>query len=69
MRLVEVSLAFEPRDLWWGVFWRRSDLPARPVRWRARPGLRRISQYLTLYVCLVPMAPLKVTLFLRRVWR
>ena len=46
----ELELLFEPRDLWLGVYWDRQDFP--PLH----------SRFLYIYICIIPVLPIKVTL-------
>lgn len=48
-----VSLLWEPRDLWVGVYWTRER----------KPGWRR--SVIEVYVCVVPCLPLKLRLLTR----
>jgi len=48
MEMPHVTLQFEPRDLWIGIYWKKTtELP---------------SRFLVLYICLVPTLPLVVTI-------
>ncbi len=50
---LRVSLLAEPRDLWVGVYWNVT-----------RPACTACTRHWTLdvYVCVIPMLPIKVTL-------
>ena len=48
MRILEIKLLFEPRDLWVGLYWNKEEAPG------GKPWV------LTLYFCLIPMLPLRV---------
>lgn len=47
MRLWKISLLFEPRDLWVGVYWRRKRVSDSCIETR-------------IYVCLLPCFPFKI---------
>lgn len=51
---VKVSLNFEPRDLWVGVFWRWAD--------HGHEGLRTFHAF----VCILPVLPLHVSVLVLR---
>jgi hypothetical protein len=53
-----VALLFEPRDLGVGVYWRRSTAQAALIRRNEQPF---DWQFLTVYVCLLPVLPLRLT--------
>lgn len=46
---VQITIAFEPRDLWVGVYWNREDMGD-----DARIYLHEI------YVCIIPMLPIRL---------
>lgn len=46
---VWLELLFEPRDLWFGIHWKRAD----KIGWK---------HHVDIYVCVVPMLPLKIML-------
>lgn len=48
MRVVEIKLIFEPRDLWVGLYWDKKAMSS------GKPWV------LTLYFCLIPMLPLRI---------
>jgi hypothetical protein len=50
MRIAEIKLIFEPRDLWIGLYWNKEKMPG------GKPWV------LTLYLCLIPMLPLRIKL-------
>lgn len=50
---MKVRLKFEPRDLWVGVFWDNSN-----QNWY--PDTNRLTQEWNIYICLIPMFPVKV---------
>jgi len=50
MRLRNISVRFEPRDLWVGVYWTPED-------WVTHPHPRHVRGY-SIYLCLVPMLPI-----------
>jgi hypothetical protein len=51
---MSVRLRFEPRDLWVGVFWRRTY----SVRGAGPSGITTTTE---VFICLVPMLPLHIT--------
>jgi hypothetical protein len=51
---MKISIKFEPRDIWIGVFWDRSyELNNSPV------GLYT-QYYLDIYICIIPLLPIKI---------
>lgn len=51
-RRVKMQLQWEPRDFWFGFFW------------RVNPGMVRGFRYFHLYVCVVPLVLLHVRMLL-----
>jgi hypothetical protein len=44
----QITIKFNPHDIWLGVYWTRSESFGRALRW------------LDVYVCIVPMLPLRL---------
>lgn len=70
---VETSgVEFEPRDLWIGVYWTTAEAGIAMDPWarKDRDAWRRISGLIVtrvdVYVCLVPMVPLRLSWVRRR---
>ena len=54
LRLISVSLLWEPRDLWVGVYWDYHS-------WRAdREVGVDAGWYLQVYICVVPLLPIRL---------
>lgn len=60
---MKISLHFEPRDLWIGLFWtRKPALVFVPIPGHEKFSHVRSEVRLHLYFCLLPMLVLKVVL-------
>lgn len=55
---MNVRLLWEPRDLWWGVFW---DFK-RQEGGHTRRDRRVHWWHLRVFVCIVPMVPCRITI-------
>ncbi len=53
---VQISICFEPRDVWVGVFWDRDELG---VVDEDDNILRETIYENTIYICLLPMLPIR----------
>lgn len=53
-RSMRIAMLFEPRDLWIGVYWKTYTA-------RGDDG-RFLRRWTAIYVCLVPMLPIKVSI-------
>lgn len=54
IKIHEVKVIFEPRDLWVGLYWDRSVLPS-----------GNFGVYV-LYFCIVPMLPIRIKILKRK---
>lgn len=45
----KIKIYFEPRDIWVGVYWSRSQ------------SLTQLVDILRVYICIVPMLPIRLT--------
>lgn len=60
--VIEVSLLFEPRDLWIGAYW-NYDPTTYDVMWfddKAGHTVANFHKFLSVYVCVVPMLPIRL---------
>jgi hypothetical protein len=51
---MEISIKFEPKDLWVGLFWNIKT----EYNYRLFPSYKCISKYLYIYICIIPCLPI-----------